>query len=146
MKKLRTILLAALVGCASLAMAQAGGTGQSDQQGPPPGGGHQGAGHRQMPSVDDQVNNLDQKLKLSDEQKTQVHSILQDQRDKMTALFQDQSTPQQERRAKMREVHEASNNKIREILNDDQKKKFDEYEKEQQQERQSRMRGGMNRE
>jgi periplasmic protein CpxP/Spy len=142
MKTLRITVLTAMVGFASLAFAQGGGAAQGEGQGQ---GEHQGM-HRQMPSVDDQVNRLDKQLNLSDEQKTQVRSILQSQHDKMQQLFQDSSADPQDRRAKMREVHESTNNQIRSVLNDDQKKQFDQLEQEQQQRRQSRMREGMNRE
>jgi hypothetical protein len=147
-KTLRTTLLVVIVGSASLALAQMSGMAQSQDQGQGqgPGGGHHGMGRRQMPSVDDQVNELNQRLKLSDDQKTQVRSILQNQRDQMAQLSQDNSTAPQDCRAKMREIHETSNTKIRDILNDDQKKQFDQYEQERQQQRQSRMREGMNRE
>jgi periplasmic protein CpxP/Spy len=142
MKTFRIAFLAVMVGFTSLAFAQSGSMGQGEQQ--KPGGGHHGMGHHQMPSVDDQVNELSKKLNLSDDQKTQVRSILQDQHDKMTQLFQDNSTAPEDRRAKMREIHQNSNQKIRDLLNDDQKKQFEEYLQQQQQRRQSRMHEGTN--
>ena len=60
-----------------------------------------GGRHREMPSVDDQVNHLSQQLNLNDSQKTQVRGILQDQRDKMMALRQDKSLSREDRHAKM---------------------------------------------
>jgi len=46
--------------------------------------------------------------------------------------MQDQSMSREEKMPKMREIHESAAAKIRALLNDDQKKKFDDMEKERQ--------------
>jgi len=91
-----------------------------------------GRGGRQMPSVDDQTKDLTAALKLSDDQSKQVHAILQDQQDQRIKLMQDQSMSREEKMPKMRDIHESAAAKIRALLNDDQKKKFDDMEKERQ--------------
>lgn len=85
MKKARFALLLAVCMTSILALAQNGGQG-----------------HRhQMPSVDDQVNLLSENLNLTDGQKTQARTILQDQQDKMNALRQNTSLSREDRHSKM---------------------------------------------
>lgn len=100
-----------------------------DPQGP--GGGSRGGEHRRPPSVDDQLTRLDKELSLTDAQKPQVKSALEDQHKQMDALMQDSSLSREDRMAKMKEIHESSSGKIREALNDDQKKKFDQLQEKQ---------------
>ncbi len=133
MKALKVVLLISALTLTLSAFAQMG-------QGP--GGGHGGMGH-QMMSVDDRVKELDKQLSLNDDQKKQVHDILQDQHDQMGQLMQDSSTSRQDKMTKMRSIHQASNGKIRDLLNDDQKKKFDDYLQKQQQQMQQHHHGGM---
>ncbi|HXZ79739.1 MAG TPA: hypothetical protein VEG30_07405 [Terriglobales bacterium] len=134
MKSLRFTGLIAALTISIVAVAQYGGTGQ--------GGGRHGFGGRQMPSVDDQVKNLTQELSLSDDQQTKVRSILQDQRTQMQQTMQDTSASREDKMAKMKDIHQSSTGKIRDLLNDDQKKKYDDYLQKRQQEMQQR-RGNM---
>jgi periplasmic protein CpxP/Spy len=122
------LLLALATPAALLAQDQAPAQGQ--------GGPGQMAHH--MPSVDDQLNRLSSKLNLTDEQKPQVKTILQDQQDQVAQLMSNNSGSREETRAKMRDIHEKSNAKIRALLTDDQKAKFDKM----QSERRGRMGGG----
>jgi hypothetical protein len=100
-----------------------------------------GPGGHQMPSIDDQVKHLTKQLKLTDDQQSQVHDILQDQHDQMGKLMEDTSTPRPEKRAKMMSIHQTATGKIRALLNDDQKKKYDDLLQKQQQQRQERREG-----
>ena len=96
-----------------------------------------GQGHRHpMPSVDDQVNRLSENLNLTDSQKAQARTILQDAREKMMALRQDTSLSREDRHAKMMEIREATSGQIRGLLNEDQQKKYDAIKQERQQEMQ----------
>lgn len=131
MKALRFLLLAALVCAGIAALAQMGGMG--------PGGGHHGQG--QMPSVDDRVKQLTKQLDLNSDQQKQVRGILQDQLDQMNKLRDDTSTPREEKRSKMMQIHQSATDKIRGVLTDDQKKKFDTLQQ-QQRERFQRHEGG----
>jgi hypothetical protein len=56
-------------------------------------------------------------------------------------VMQDDSMSREDKMAKGRTLREAANSKVREILNDDQKKKFDDLQKEMQ-ERRQRQQGG----
>jgi periplasmic protein CpxP/Spy len=120
MRRLKhTLLLLALLVPASL-LAQGG-----------PGGG-MGHGGRHMPSVDDQLSDLSSKLKLTDAQKPQVRAILQDQQDQMKQVMENSSGSREDNRAKMHEIHQASSAKIRDLLTDDQKAKYDKMQAERQ--------------
>jgi hypothetical protein len=89
-----------------------------NQAGPPQGG----RGMRMDP--DRQLARLTQVLGLTTDQQTQIKPLLVDRQQKMQALMQDQSTPQEDRRAKARSISEGTNNSIKALLNEDQKQKF----------------------
>jgi len=99
---------------------------QANAQGGPPPGEHMGRGHQMSP--DEELQRLDKALKLNDDQKGQIKPILEDRQQKMQSLRSDTSLSQQDRWGKMRSIREDSNGKIRNVLNDDQKKKFDEMQ------------------
>ena len=104
-----------------------------------PSGEHMGRGHRMSP--DEELQRLDKALKLTDDQKGQIKPILEDRQQKMESLRSDTSLSAEDRRSKMRSIFEESNGKIRNTLNDDQKKSFDEM---QQRGRGRRPGGGSN--
>jgi len=115
------------------------GTGQapSEQGGKGHGYGH---GHgRGMPTVDEQVQHMTQTLNLSSDQQSQIKTILTDERQQMEALHNDTSTAQQDKMDKMRTLHQQNSTKIRDVLNDDQKKKYDAMEKNREQHMRGRM-------
>ena len=99
------------------------------QNAPAAGAGEGGQGHyRGMPTVDQRVHHLTKMLSLSDDQQAKVKSILEDQQSQATALRQDASLSQQDRRAKFQQIHEATQGKIRDVLTDEQKTKFDQMQ------------------
>lgn len=92
-----------------------------EQQAPPPGQGG-GQGRRgMMMSPEDRANRLAEQLSLSDEQKAKVQKIYEDAQKDMQGM---QGATREERMAKM----QATNEKVKEVLNDDQKKKFEEMQ------------------
>jgi periplasmic protein CpxP/Spy len=131
-----TILLAALFSVGFAANnafsqdAQPAPPAQSDQQPGPGMGGHMG--HRQMPSVDDQLKHMTKKLKLTDDQQTKLKPILEDQRKQMDQLRADTSMSRQDKFGKMQEIRQSSDTQIKSVLNDDQQKSFDKMRAEQQ--------------
>ena len=105
-------------------------------QGPPPGG-------RTRPSPAEmqerRLKMLTQKLNLSSDQQTQVKAILDDAASQMKTLSDDTSISQADKRAKAREVAKASDDKIRALLTDEQKPKYDEMQAQMKARAQERM-------
>lgn len=88
----------------------------------------QGGGRRgPMMSPEDRVNRLSD-LNLTDDQKTKIKAIYQEQADKIQKMREDTSLSQDDRRSKMMEMNKDSNEKIKAILDKDQQKKFDEMQ------------------
>ena len=72
-----------------------------------------------------QVEFLTKKLNLTPDQVTQVKAIDADTMSQMKALREDTSVAGPDKRTKMMDIHKASQDKIRALLTDDQKTKFD---------------------
>jgi Spy/CpxP family protein refolding chaperone len=98
------------------------------QEGPPPGGPAGPGGHWQPPSAEEQTARLTKALNLTEEQQAKVKAILEEQHTQMSKLREDSSTAPQDRFAKMRELREKAHSQIKDVLTDDQKKKFEEME------------------
>lgn len=129
MKHLRTLALLAICAFAMSALAQQTpppdtheGHGQGQGQG-------QGMQH-QMPSVDEMVQTMSEKLSLTDDQKLKVREIAEGVHKKMESVSNDQSMSREDRMAKMRAAHNDAMAQVRPILTDDQKKKLDDWQKE----------------
>lgn len=86
-----------------------------------------GASDHALPSVDEQLKVLTGKLDLTADQQTKIKSIMQELHDATVKLMQDEKLSQQERLDKVRPLRYNAGQKIREILTDDQQKKFDQY-------------------
>ncbi|HYN15347.1 MAG TPA: hypothetical protein VES66_06110 [Terriglobales bacterium] len=93
-------------------------------QGAPAGASEEGR-HHGMPSVDERLQHMTKMLNLSDDQQAKVKPILQDEHSQMASLKQDTSMSQQDRHTKFEQIHDATKQKIRGVLNDEQKAKFD---------------------
>lgn len=102
-----------------------------------------GMGHRQMESVDEQIQSLNKKLKLSDDQQAKLKPILEDQRKQMEAIHNDSSLSREDRFGKMQDVRQSSDTQIKSVLNEDQQKNFDKMRAEQR-DRMKQWRGGGN--
>lgn len=126
------VAVAFLILSVGTALAQ----GDSQEQQPPQGmGGHMG--HRPMPSVDDQVKHLTQKLNLTSDQQAKLKPILEDQRKQMDQIHNDSSLSRDDRFSKMQQLRSSSDTQIRALLTEDQQKKFDAMREEH-----NHMRGG----
>jgi Spy/CpxP family protein refolding chaperone len=68
---------------------------------------------------------LTKKLNLTPDQVTQVKAIDDDARKQSMALREDTSVAAADKRAKMMDIHKASQDKIRALLTEDQKTKYD---------------------
>ena len=129
MKQLRTLALLAICAFAISALAQQTppadsheGHGQGQGQG-------QGMGHK-MPSVDEMVQTMSERLSLTEDQKPKVREIAEGIHKKMDGVMSDQSMSQEDRMVKMRAAHDEAMSHVRPILTEDQKKKLDEWQKE----------------
>jgi Spy/CpxP family protein refolding chaperone len=96
---------------------------------------HKESAHRREADPQRQVNRLAKRLNLTEDQKNQILPILTDRQQQMKSIHEDSSLSPQDRRAKMRTVWEDSDAKIKAVLNDDQKQKYDQM----QQQRRERM-------
>ena len=106
---------------------QAPAAQQGDQQGPPP-GGHHGRGGESR-----QIDMMTKRLNLTPDQATQVKAIMDDARTQGKAVHEDTTLSDSDKHAKMMTVHQAAQTKVRALLNDDQKTKFDAMAAERQQ-------------
>ena len=106
---------------------------------PPPAGQHgpRGGGMRGH-----QVEFLTKKLDLTPDQVTQVKAIDADTWKQAKAVQDDTSVAGPDKRSKMMEIHKASQDKIRALLNPDQQTKFDALQAEMREHRGNR--GGGN--
>ncbi len=91
------------------------------------GGQGQPAVQDQVPSSDDQLKILTVKLDLTDDQQAKIRPILQDLYDATVKISQDQSLSREDRLARVRPLRYKVHDQIREILNDEQKKKLEQY-------------------
>jgi periplasmic protein CpxP/Spy len=114
------------------AMAQEPTAPAQDQAGP------QHGGHDQGQREEHQIAFLTKKLNLTPDQVSQVKAIDDDARQQTMALRNDTATPKADKRAKMMDIHKASQDKIRAVLTDDQKTKYDALQAEMREHRESR--------
>jgi periplasmic protein CpxP/Spy len=106
--------------CAVPMMAQDNPAPQQQDQAGQQGGPRGGAGREEH-----QIEQMTKKLNLTPDQVTQVKAIDDDARQQMMALRSDSSVAQSDKHAKMTAIHQASQDKVRAVLNDDQKTKYD---------------------
>src|SRR5213593_1536260 len=88
--------------------------------GAPASGGAAGGG---QPSLEQIRDRLMKELKLAEDQQKKVEPILQDSREQLRAL---QGLPEPDRRARAQKIREAARVRIREILTDAQRARYDE--------------------
>lgn len=94
-------------------------------------GNYQGSGknHRKrIPTAEEHLKVLAEKLSLSSDQQARIKPILQELHDATQKVVQDESMSPAERMENVRARRFAADKKIREILNDEQKKKLDQLE------------------
>jgi periplasmic protein CpxP/Spy len=120
--------LLVLVAAGAISLAAPFAVGQdappADQQSQPSqerGGWHHGP---QDPAQ--RTKELSKHLNLTSDQQTKVQDALQSQYSQMQSLRQDTSLSQEDRRAKMMEIHKNTDSQIRALLDSNQQKKWDE--------------------
>jgi hypothetical protein len=116
---LGTVLIFALNVTAQQTATAPGSTNQ--------GGQGQPATQDDVPSADDQLKILTIKLDLSDDQQARIKPILKDLHDATVKISQDQSLSREDRLAGVRPLRYKAHDRIRAVLNDEQKKKLEQY-------------------
>ena len=81
-----------------------------------------------MPSVDQHLKVLTEKLDLTPDQQAKTKPIVQEMQDGVAKLNQDQSLSPEERHDQIKAQRMKADKQIREFLTDDQKKKLDQLE------------------
>jgi hypothetical protein len=79
-----------------------------------------------MPTVEDHLTILNEELSLSQDQLAMAKSVLTRQFDLLDSVRKDKSLSQDGRISKTRSIRLASASMLRDLLNEDQKAKFDE--------------------
>ena len=113
---------------------------QADQESGP--GTGRGMGHRPRMSVDEQLERLTKKLKLSDDQQAKLKPILEDQNKQMEQIHNDSSLSREDRFSKMQALRQGSDTQIKTVLNEEQQKSFDKMREEQRDRMKQGRRGG----
>lgn len=109
-----------------LGLAFGGFQARAQDQEQPPSGAPQAGGMRRGGMMNPEI--LTRALNLTDDQKSQVKTILEDRAQKMRSVRSDTSLSPEDRRSKMGSIFEETNSKIRTLLNDEQKQKFDQMQ------------------
>ncbi len=140
LKKYVLVLIAAgaLSIAAPLASAQ---DNQSNDQAPPP-SQENGGRHHGPPDPAERTARLTKHLKLTSDQQSKILAALQSEKSQMESLHQDASLSQQDRRAKMMDMRQATDSQIRALLDSTQQKKWDEMQAEREQRMGNRHPGG----
>jgi cell division protein FtsB len=82
--------------------------------------------HQEIMTPEAMVEHLSTELNLTDDQKAKIKPIAEDVYRQMNDARQDSSLSEQERREKMREIHENALGQVKTILTSEQQKKLDE--------------------
>jgi hypothetical protein len=131
LKQCLLAFVAASVISIAVPFAAAQDTPPNDQPAPP---AHENGGWRHGPPDPAQrTKELTKQLKLSSDQQTTVQDIFQSERSQMESLRQDSSLSQEDRRAKMTDIHRSTDTLIRALLDSDQQKKWDEMQAKREQ-------------
>ena len=80
--------------------------------------------------VDQHLQMLTERLNLTADQQNQVRPVLRQFLEGRHKVVENQSLTDEQRREKIRVLHERADKQVRPILNDDQKKKLDQLEQE----------------
>lgn len=111
------MLVSALTTVAQQAATSAGGPAKGVSRGE----------HAGVPTVEEQLKVLTEKLDLTAAQEAKIKPILQELHDATQKLMQDKRMSREERLRNVRPRRYAADKSIREILSEDQKKKLDQY-------------------
>jgi periplasmic protein CpxP/Spy len=143
LSKCLLVLLAASLISIAVPFAAAQSAVQSNDSAPNPQASQDsGRWHHGPPDPAQRTQELTKKLNLSADQQTKVQDILQSEHSQMETLHQDNSLSQQDRRAKMMDIHKGTDTQIRALLDSTQQKKWDEMQAKREQWGQGHRHGG----
>jgi Spy/CpxP family protein refolding chaperone len=114
-----TILIFALNVPAQQTASAPGSSGKSEQAQP--------SAQDDVPTAGDQLKVLTNKLDLTDDQQAAIRPILEGLHDATVKISQDHNLSREERLAKVRPIRYKAHDQILAILNDEQKKTFEQY-------------------
>ena len=117
MKRMPLIAIMSILMSANAVLAQ--------QSAAKPGGGAQDG----LPTVEEQLKVLNEKIDLAAGQQARIRPILQHLHDATRNVMQDQNLSREERLAKVRPQRQIADKKMRAVLSDEQRKKLDLYER-----------------
>jgi protein CpxP len=123
MKHASLLPLVLVLATTSVVFAQEPST--ASQTSAPPSGQGPGGGNHGMMSPNEQLARMTKRYNLSANQQNEIKPILLGQQAQMQEMHGDSSLSPDERKAKMRSIRSDFNTKIESILNDDQKKQFE---------------------
>jgi len=103
-----------------------GGNDQAPAAGEP---AEHGYGHRHF-DPEKRTEMLTKQLKLTSDQQAKVLDVLKSEQAQMEKLRSDSSLSQDDRRSKMMDIHKASDDQVRALLDADQQKKWDKMQSE----------------
>ncbi len=137
---MQSSVLAASLLCGTQGFAQeTGAPPETAAPAPGPGmGGHRGM----MMDPDQQLARMTKRYNLSADQQTQIKPILASTQQQMQALRADSSLSRDDRMAKMMSIRSDSKTKIEAVLNDSQKKQYEDDQQKMQERMQERGPGG----
>ena len=135
-KQICSLVLLTLSGLgAAMGMAQ-----EQDASPAPPQGSDQARRPRMDPNR--QLKMMVKQLKLTSDQQSQILPILTARQTEMQKLREDSSGAPEDRRSKMMAIRENSETKIKAVLNDDQKKTYDQMQQQMRERMQQRREQG----
>lgn len=116
----------------------------SQQTPPAPSGQTAPQSSQGQSNIDNQVNILTEQLNLTSDQQTKLRSILVDQHEQAMTLVKDNTLSHEDKIAKIHTLRESTITKVRGILTDAQKPKFDAMVQQQDERVRQREQGGSN--
>lgn len=87
--------------------------------------------HQKGESAEQHLQMLSEKLNLTDDQKAKLKPILQDQMQQMKTVREDSSLSEDQRRTKMKSIHESLHDQINAVLTPEQQAKFKQMQHDQ---------------
>jgi Spy/CpxP family protein refolding chaperone len=119
-----SILAILVLSVAGLVFAQA----SQEQQAPTP-DKHAGM-QRNGESADQHLQTLSERLNLTDDQKAKLKPILEDKMKQMKAVHEDSSLSPDQKRTKMKSIHDSLHEQINAVLTPEQQTKFKQMQQE----------------